>query len=69
MNHVDAGHHLEQLRGDVLRAADAARTEVDPAGIGFGKAMNSGSVLTGLDEFTSMTWGALMTPATGAMSR
>ena len=36
VDHVDAGHHLEQLAGDMLRRAVAGRRHVDLAGIGFG---------------------------------
>ena len=36
MNHVDAGHDLEQLAGDVLRGPVAGRRHVDLARIGLG---------------------------------
>ena len=35
LHHLDPGHHLEQLGGDVLRRADAGRGITDLAGIGF----------------------------------
>jgi len=38
VDHVDAGHHLEQLPGDMERAPIAARRHVDLARIGLGVA-------------------------------
>src|SRR6516165_8887675 len=36
VNHVDTGHHLEQLAGDVRHGSAARRRHVDFAGIGLG---------------------------------
>ena len=36
VDHVDAGHHLEQLAGHMVRASDAGRRQVDLARIGLG---------------------------------
>ena len=36
VDHVDAGHHLEQFTDDVLRRAVAGRRHVDSARIGLG---------------------------------
>ena len=36
VTHVDAGHHLEQLAGDVVRRPVASRRHVELAGIGLG---------------------------------
>ena len=36
VNQVDAGHHLEQFAGSLGCTADADRSHVDLAGIGFG---------------------------------
>ena len=36
VNHVDAGHHLEQLAGHMGRGPDAGRRHVDLARIGLG---------------------------------
>ena len=36
VDHVDAGHHLEQLAGDMERTPGAARRHVDLARIGLG---------------------------------
>jgi len=36
MNHVDAGHHLEQFAADMLRTAVPSRRRGELAGIGLG---------------------------------
>ena len=35
MNHLDAGHQLEQLAGHMMRRPDAGGGEIDLAGVGF----------------------------------
>jgi hypothetical protein len=44
-NHIDTGHHLEQLAGEVWCGSVAGRRHIDFARVGLGiKAMNSGAV-------------------------
>ena len=69
VQHVDAGHHLEQLAGHVDRGSDAAGREVDLARIGLGVGDELGTLVAGTAGFTSITFGTRMMPATGAMSR
>jgi hypothetical protein len=44
VHQVDAGHELEQLAGDVLDGADAARAVIDPTGILFGSMVPIGAM-------------------------
>ena len=55
VHHVDAGHHLEQLAGDMDAAAVAGRRHVDLARIGLGIGDELGNGLGWNDGFTSMT--------------
>ena len=69
MHQIDAGHELEQLAGDMLRAADAGRCHVDLARIGFGIGDEFRNRFAGNDGLTSMTSGTRSMPAIGAISR
>ena len=57
VNHVDAGHHLEQLAGNMWTRCRCRRRHVDLARIGLGVGDELGNRLAGTDGFTTMTLG------------
>jgi len=68
VNHVDAGHHLEQFTRYGDRRSIAGRRHVELAGIGLGVGDEIGDRFAGMDGLTTTMLGTRKTPATGAMS-
>ena len=70
VQHVDAGHHLEQLAGHMRRGPIAGRRHGELARIGLGVGDQRGDRRgPETDGLTSRTLGTRTMPATGAMSR
>src|SRR4051812_45987823 len=68
MQHVDAGHQLEQLAGEMMGASNAGRGNGDFAGVGFGIGDELGTVLASTDGCTSITMGNRLMVAIGSIS-
>jgi len=69
MNHVYAGHHLEQLAGHMGPGADAWRRHVELAGIGLGVRDQLRNRFGRDRRMQTMTMTLRLIAATGAMSR
>jgi hypothetical protein len=69
VQHVNAGHHLEQLTAHVDRGSDAGRRHIELARMGFGIGKNSVTVLAGTEGLTTITSGSRLMLAIGAISR